>query len=207
MKIVDLENSIAEKLFVAMGTCIPLIRQELANETIYAFTVFCASGCTSMGVAVSTRESVADRIHENPALDIPSDVIQMNAAEWKYLNIHHELFADVEMVIDDFYDCLHDSGFDEEDDAQFLDKNSDYFNEFARDFFTRIVIRAFSQLKQAGDLRGTPFEDDLLLGIQFPDPSPTGIYMIREISSQINSNVWHDRIEQNCRYLEQFRDT
>ena len=133
MKIVDLENSIAEKLFVAMSSCIPLIREELGSETIYAFTVFCASGCTSMGVAVSTRESVAHRIQYNNELNIPSDVIQMNAAEWKHLNIHHELFSDVEMVIDDFYDCLHDSGFDEEDDAQFLGKNTDFFNEFARD--------------------------------------------------------------------------
>lgn len=198
MKTRDFEISISEKMLSACRACIPLIKEELVGESIYAFTIFCDSGFTRMGLAISTRESVARKIN-NINVDVPNDIILMNAAEWDYLAFHNELFGEVGTLIDEFYDRFYDLGFE---DAQFLGKGSDFLDQFACDFFVRIVIDVFKEIKVANDLTMGPFESDLLLGIQFSDPEISELELIKTVSRQVNSKSWHDLIEKNCKYIE-----
>ncbi|MDP1979218.1 DUF4303 domain-containing protein [Undibacterium sp.] len=204
MKTSDFEISISEKMLTACRACIPLIKEELVQESIYAFTIFCDSGFTHMGIAVSTRESVARKINSNVDVGVPDNVFLMNASEWDYLAIHNELFEEVGVLIDEFYDRYYDQDFD---DAQFLGKGSDFIDQFACDLFMRIIVDVIKHLKAASDLSDSPFESDLLLGIQFTDPEMDELDYIKSVSHEVNSRSWHDQVENNYKYFEDLTAT
>jgi hypothetical protein len=191
------KNSLSDALQSACRNCVARIRDELSGECVYAFSIYCASGCTSMGVACSTYESLKRKNSPSGGDELQAFVNMMNAAEWEHVNFPHELFGPVNQLIDEFYDCLFDGEFD---DVKFTDTvTTDELTEFASNVFVDVVAEVVLHLRKEGCLTGDPFAKDVLSGLQFPDPSPNAVAMIEKVSERVNSSAWHEKVVRNCR--------
>lgn len=190
----DLSGALSD----ACRGCLEKIKEEMHGQKVYAYAIYCDSGCVRMGVAFSTLETLAQK---NGSLDpnsVQAIVNMMNAAEWGYVNFHHEIFGKVNKMIDDFYDCLFDGEFD---DVKFDDsvKTAELQN-FANEIFVKAMAVALRDVR--GAISGDHgFTEDVFLGVQFGDPGQTGADMMEAISSKLNSKTWDDRVKINCAHL------
>lgn len=199
MKVEKFKSALAESLDDACKACISKIKRAIAGEQIYAVAIFCTSGCTSMGMAVSTLESLKRRDSLLAQSDIQAFVNMMNAAEWGYVNHYSELFYEANHLIDEFYDNLFDGDFE---DHKFRPNPSPgELDDFASAIFIEVIVKVLRQLKSVSVLSGQCFEDDLFLGLLFGDPGAGEADMMDEVSSQINSPFWHSNVLRNCDYL------
>lgn len=198
MKYVDFKSELIELLQAACRDSIQHYKGELVNEHIYAFTIFGSPGCTSLGVSLSTLESLDHRNKKSPNFSNVAFFNQMNASEWEYLGPDDETFDKVNAYIDLFYDTLFDGEFDDLD-IEALSK--DEYNQIPNNFFKEITISTIIYLKENNCFSDSPFMSDVLLGLQFADPSLKEVTMMEEISSKINSSVWHENVMNNCNYL------
>jgi len=198
MNLESFKKSLNTSLADACKQCLGLLKTELADETIYAFSIYASSGFVTLGVAVSTQESLHKRNMLVPASEIDKFVNTMNAAEWKHVNCHHELFASVNQSIDDYYDCLFDGEFEDHDFADNV--TSAELNTFTNDIFTEAIVNVLQKMKSENCFVGSNFASDVLLGLQYGSPPASGVDVMENVSAQLNSRMWHEKVVQNCSY-------
>lgn len=179
-------------LINAYESCLQVLPEEVSGQLVYAFTVFCDSGFRSIGVAFSTQEALTLRNHTLGENKVQAFLNMMNAAEWPYVNYRYELFADVDQMIDEFYDCFYDGEFEDIELDAFI--SHDALNKFKNDLFVEVIISTLNELRAKGAFTGAIFTKDLLLGLQFGDPGVEEVRMIEAVSSQVNSLYWHEKV-------------
>nr|WP_315475968.1 DUF4303 domain-containing protein [uncultured Undibacterium sp.] len=193
------KKSLNISLANACRECLVLLKGELASETIYAFSIYASSGFVTLGVAVSTQESLYKRNLLAPTNELQKFVNTMNASEWKHVNCHHELFASLNGSIDAYYDCLFDGEFEDHDFAGKV-TTADLDN-FTADIFTEALVKVLRELKEENAFVGSNFASDVLLGLQIVSPSARGICVMENVSAQLNSRIWHEKVVENCSHL------
>lgn len=62
----------------------------------------------------------------------------------------------------------------------------------------RGLTGALQKMRDDGSFSGAAFSDDVLLGIQFSEPSDVGLVL--RVSKELNSKKWHERVELYCEY-------
>lgn len=198
MKLELFKKSLSTSIVDACKQCLTLLKAELADETIYAFSIYASSGFVTIGVAVSTQESLHKRNLLTQTNEIQKFVNTMNASEWKYVNCHHELFASVNQSIDEYYDCLFDGEFEDYDFGG--PASTAVLDKFTDDIFTEALVKVLLELKGENCFVGDNFASDVLLGLQFGDTPASGIDVMENVSAQVNSRMWHERVVRNCSY-------
>ncbi len=198
MKLKSFKKSLNTSLLEACKQCLTLLKTELADETIYAFSIYASSGFVSLGVAVSTQESLHKRNLLTPTSEVDKFVNMMNASEWRYVNCHHELFASVNQSIDDYYDCLFDGEFEDHDFGG--PASTAALDRFTDDIFTEALVKVLQEMKNDSCFVGSNFVSDVLLGLQYGSPPASGVDVMENVSAQLNSRMWHEKVVQNCSY-------
>ena len=153
-----------------------------------------------MGLAFSTQEALNLRNQMLAEDEIQAVLNTMNAAEWPYVNYRYELFADADQMIDEFYDCLYDGEFEDIELDAFI--SSDALDKFKNDIFVEVIISTLNDLRVKGAFTSAIFTKDVLLGLQFGYPGVEELSMIEEVSSQVNSFYWHEKVMINCCYIK-----
>lgn len=198
MKLELFKNTLRSSLESACKACLARLNLELADETIYAFTIYCSSGYTTVGVAVATQEALFKRNALTNSDELQKFVNMMNASEWKYVNCHYELFDEINRSIDEYYDTLFDGEFE---DYRFDgSETTAALDKFTNDIFSKILVEVLQKLKADGCFVGPHFTSDILFGLQFGDPTLNGVAVMEDISAQVNSRMWHERVVRNCSY-------
>jgi hypothetical protein len=199
MQLSKFKLSLVESLIDSCEDYLHRIKKDIGADKVYAFTIYCSSACRSMGVAIATIESLRRKNSMNPKNETAAFINMMNASEWEYVNLYYEYFSQVDDLIDEFYDCLYDEGF--EDRPLDESTSSSELGEFSRGIFIEALSQVILRLKAKGAFSGAPFEEDVLLGLQFGDPSLKGIEMIEAVSERVNSPNWHDKVVRNSGYV------
>jgi hypothetical protein len=174
-------------------------RSELKLETLYAVTLYAASGFRALGVAVNTREALErarNRLRGVRAdlletlKDHPDLLATVGASsepdpeacawEWEYLysDLPHE---DAGTLIDNLYDYFYDS---------------DYTPDTISDWFLTTVSQSLQNFATL-----LPNDRDLLLGLQFSDPDANESRMMERVSELVNSSFWHAKVVVACNDL------
>lgn len=167
-------NNITQGIYDGCLSCIEYLTNKASHEMVYAFVIYCTSGCTSVGVSASTRESLERKIK---ACDgVSENYITVNSPEWEYVNINYEAFQSTDELIDELYDDFYDEDIDDIE---------------IENFFADVFIDVIKKIKDEGRFSTMLFEDDLLLGLQFCDPSLKGIEMATRVSEKVNTQKWH----------------
>lgn len=191
----DLEEArrrLARLIFEGLAAGEMRARSELSPATLYAVTLYSAPGFRGLSVAVNTREALDGtrakhtRLHadlletlkDHPdllarAVASSSPDPEVCACEWEYvyLNLPHEVAAN---FIDDLYEYFYELGWE-------ASPISDWLLEAVS-----IGIQEFA--------RSLPQNGELLLGLQFSDPSLVEIGMMERVSGLVNSPYWHAKI-------------
>lgn len=199
VKIQEFKSSLAALLVDACRSCLKRIMCDTTGEHLYAFSIYCASGCTSMGVAASTIETIERRKSQESLDELQAFIYRMNAAEWQYVNLHWELFEQSNRLIDEFYECLYDGGFEDYELSE--DVTTSELGALKKGIFVEIIITVLRMLKESGEFVRHGINEDLLLGLQFGDPSARDVLMMEEVSEHVNSPFWHSQVMRNSRYL------
>lgn len=190
------KSELTEQLCDSLQRCAERIGIECADKSVYAFVIFASSGFRNMGLAFSTREDLLEKAAEIATMDAKLvDMLKdhpdllakaaaatpppplLVAAEWKFAGAYPEAFDGLNVKIATGYDQCYDLGF-----------TGDQINQF----FTDFGIDALTTLKSNGMFSGRPFEDDIFLGIQFPDSFAGSISI--EASEILNSKQWHSEL-------------
>lgn len=198
MKSIDLKKELTNKLTMNCMEHFKYLKKELSSDSIFSYTLYCSSGCRSIGVAVCTRESLKLK---NESFSINADAYtynEVNASEWNYVNKHYELFDSTDDFIEKLYDIFYEG---ELEDINLDEFNDDELWEFISDFFIDVSIQTLKSLKEQGCFNTQGFEKDILLGMQFGDPDIYSLDMIEKSSEKTNSLKWHKKVVFNCNLM------
>ncbi|WP_299495138.1 hypothetical protein [uncultured Shewanella sp.] len=194
MNILNIKNELSEQLLAACQQSLQKIVEDftssLSKDRIYAFVLYPSSGFVDFGLAYSTRESLAkinekmssfikdnsDLLIDNKGSIIPDDYCELTACEWDYIWPHFECFENINDFLDENFDLFYEAEM-EPDEINLL--------------FKGIVINVFFELLKRKSFDAHCFENDLLLGVQFPDGNNTDL--IKSISKEVNSEYWHQK--------------
>jgi len=187
---------LTKSLIGSCGEVILNLPKEIPDKSIYAFSIYCASGCTSFGVAFSTVDFLKEKNKELASNDSRALLNKMNAAEWSHVNFGYGFFQTADRLANDFYDCLYDGDFDDfRIDPKITSKE---LSDIASDAFVDSISNALLKMKNNGVFFEKRLVDDSLLGLQFGSPGPRELKMMEAVSSSVNSVRWHDEVVRNC---------
>jgi hypothetical protein len=192
---VELKKELVGKLSRSCIEQLSYLKKELANQSVFAYAIFCSNGCSSMNVAACSREGLDLRKDDSVTRNEPKWYGEVNGAEWNYFNKHYELFAEVDTFIEELFDIFYDG---ELDDGEHDEYDDDELWAFISEFFIDASVQVLKYLKSNDCFSDDCFEDDLLLGMQFGDPDKYSLDMIEKSSEQINSLSWHEKIKMSC---------
>ncbi|MCA9069059.1 MAG: DUF4303 domain-containing protein, partial [Planctomycetaceae bacterium] len=165
--------------------CVQKLKEDHFNEKIVGFVLYCPNGCVSFGVSLTSRERILRKKVKYPHLS--EEYIALNAFEWDFTNLHYELFDHCNELMDDIFDELYyDQGLNDHQISE---------------FFESVAIQVLQKLKELGFFEDPLFGQDVLLGLQFTDPSDHEIEMMKRVSAAVNSTGLHKRFQDNCDYL------
>ena len=193
MKSTQLKEHLQGLLYEALKEYINIKLIELPKEKIYAVSLYCDSGFRSMGGAISTVESLNERINDNSS---KQEILnfELYASEWKYVNDHYQIFEKVDEFIDKTYEVFYDGEFDDVDLEEFDD---DQLWDFTSSFFIETIVMTMNKLKDEKKFDNESFTRDVFLGIQFGDPSEEDLKMLLTVSERLNSPDWHNKLLQS----------
>ncbi len=156
---------------------------DVRNENISAFVLYCSSGYQNFDVAILTHQSL-QRLAKKTGHELSEQ--EFNPCEWEYMGLHSEFFYEAVPIKDEIYELHYDGLITEEE---------------LRALFIDVIVDVFSRIKAEKRLANSVFDDDVLLGVMFSDPSVNEINIIEEVSKAVNSNNWHDKVVKNCKFL------
>lgn len=174
----DVEVHIQQLLEPALIASIEQLNSMHGDDAVYAVVVYCASGCASMGLAFNTQVWLEKKLAELEGQDT-QNYMQLHASQWQGLNFAYDAFSEINEKLDDIFEDLYEA-----------DLSDDQLSEL----FVRVVTRAIRSVDFCKRVK-TTFSGDLLLGMQFGDPSPRDWQAALEVSRQVNSADWHAKLE------------
>ncbi|MFT5584202.1 MAG: hypothetical protein ACI9VR_001787 [Cognaticolwellia sp.] len=180
-------------LKAALYASVTKISEASQPGEVYAFVVYASQNFQDLGVAYSTRKSLRavvergtglsaallEMLKEHPDLlaahgppGQPVSRYEVQACDWQFVSAFPEVFLELNAFIDPSFRGV--TGQDR------------------RQVFEEALVSALAQLKTEG-LFGNPiFEEDILLGVQFPEP--VDLPLVIRVSEALNSAAWHEKI-------------
>lgn len=191
MKSIDLQLKLEGLLLDACLEHFEYMKADLSRKHVFSYTIYCSSGFRSIGIGSCTREWLEHRQLKISNINEPSWYAEVNACEWDYINEHYEVFQKVDGFIDELFEIFYDGNLGDLNLDNFCD---DELWQFIGNFFTQVILNVFDSLKHMGVFKAPFFEKDLLLGVQFDDPSIFSVEVIKKISFALNVSSWHSKI-------------
>jgi hypothetical protein len=186
-----LQGELARRLLLACQAQPPDLRAALAGQQVFAYALFCRSGCRGMDIAACTRAGLARQQLLLREQGLPESYGEVHAAEWDYVHAQGAYFQDVERCIDE----LHETFYEGEIEGVDLDAlDADELDALMRSVFAAAIVGTLEVLREAGSLAGAPFEDDLLLGVQFGDPGEGDARLVLAVPERLNAAHWHRKV-------------
>ncbi|MCL9781878.1 DUF4303 domain-containing protein [Vibrio sp. S4M6] len=198
MKINDMQSKLADVLYQECLLHVEKLKIDLKEYTVFSYTFYCSSGCEDIGAAACTREYL-DR-HGKEKYAPPLWFSEVNACEWDYINKHYNLFGKSGEYVEKIHYLIDNEPEDGEEEIEEVDLDEftvEELSQFTYDFFSAVMIKVQERLLQDGILSAAPFEESLLLGIQFSDPSEEAERAVKRASKQLNNEKWHRKIVSN----------
>ncbi|MEM7154124.1 MAG: DUF4303 domain-containing protein [Myxococcota bacterium] len=202
----ELRQALAALLPGALRKLVARIREGEARG-IYSFVLYPSSGFRDIGTAFSSRRTLAEAYEKGQALNAELEAMmkehpdlqlndlsytsseayyEVNACEWHFISLFQEELAEVNRTIDRVYSLLQDQGVD---------------SATINSTFEELSVEAIKRLKSEGAFSAPTFEDDVLLGVQFPDSSDQELVV--RVSAILNSPAWHTKIIQNSKEVDE----
>ncbi|MET3373367.1 hypothetical protein ABIC89_002429 [Variovorax boronicumulans] len=190
MYICEFKRDLATSLVRSCKEVIASLPASICDASIYSFSLYCASGCTSFGVAFSTLEALNKKNENLANSDAQKLINKLSAAEWPFVNYGFELFKDSNDLVDGLYNTLYEGVFED----VVIDPNAKTadLTKISTDCFIESISNAFVKLKSDSDFSSKKFIGDPFFGLQFGDPSPNELRMMENVSELVNSPEWHE---------------
>lgn len=200
MQFFDNKEQLREEMLTDVIKVIQILQKQYQDHEIYAFVIYASSCFDDIGIVYSTRSSlkkiveqgIASRISLLERINNQPNVIdslkeytvsefyyEVTSCEWEYINPFCEMFSRINNAIEEGYNDLYDEGIEV----------STFHN-----FIEMLLTEAIIQLIDEKAFSIAAFEDDILLGIQFSDPDPEEVEMVKRVSQKVNSPYWHERV-------------
>lgn len=182
-------SEIRQAILEAVSSLIEQLKAEYDDNDVYALVFYPSSGYADIGMAYATKTWLSARsVSNGPELDDETlemlrdhpDLLQqvqshrrspyyyeVNACEWDHPRPFAELFAAANALLDGLGD-----------------------SESVEKLLTEVLL----EVRNAGWLENHAFAEDVLLGIQFPDPDSKEIEVVKRVSRVANSAAWHAKV-------------
>ena len=191
MLLANLKNKFIELLYNSCIKDIAHIKENYSHESFIAYCIYCDDGFRSFSTIGCTKKWLTEQVEKLKNL-YPNPLLSAEtlAAEWDYFGVEKiENFRDINELVDNIFKAYYD---DEIEDLNTTPKDLDYVG--LENFFREAIIVVINQLKASKCFDSNPFESDLLLGLQFPDPDMDLKELVLKISEQVNSPQWHKKM-------------
>lgn len=198
MILMDLKDDLVKLLCQSLLDDISFVKKSLFNEEVFAYTIYCDAAFSRFGSAACTQQQVKKQLQflvEEAGFESEAAAqlyAQTFAAEWNYYNDYRQgFFYAFNTLNAEIYTASTGGGiqgimvagdFDYEDYRLFYK------------FYINIIIDVINKLKAAHVLQDKPFCNDVLLGLQFGSADCIERDWMIEISGQVNSKIWHDKL-------------
>lgn len=187
MKLIDFKDKLFTLLYEACTNDIDKLKKDMKCEKIFSYAIFCHDGMTAFYGAACSREYI-EKYKDNKKDYLNSEVM---SAEWNYLGCNASFFKELNKVIDNLIEADYEgelTGIYLEDD--FDGSNYDQYYQFYINLFIEVIVK----LKSSSIFEEDPFEQDVLLGIQYADPGKEAIESMLKVSEKVNSPKWHKKM-------------
>lgn len=196
MIMVDFKTQLLELLVKAYLEDITFLKTNLKDESVFSYTLFCDSGFSIFASAAETRKMLNEQItilspqfanKEQAAL-----YAETHTSEWNYFSSPKlESFV----KIDELIKKIKDADYNGELTGVYKEGDFDGSNyEEFYNFFVNLVIELCLKLKNQNIFNTSPFEQDILLGLQIADPDEDEEKWVLTVSEQVNSPQWHKKM-------------
>lgn len=189
-------NEFESLLIQAYSEDISIVKEKLCKETILSYCIFCDSAFSNFGAAVCTEswlKSQSIKIQEINTCSIQQAIlyVEMHAAEWGYYSPSSKSFS----AINNFTQKIRNADYD--GDLIGIYKEGDFdgtnYDDYSK-FYIDCIINIFEQLIKSRYFIGSPFGSDILLGLQYPDPTKLQQSFMIKVSEKVNSPSWHKKM-------------
>lgn len=192
----DYKDQFIELLYEACILDINNIKNVFNSESCIAYTIICDSAFVNFGTGMCTKKRLLDQTGELMTVfpqnwqnkDETLLYVNTHASEWNHFNeplYFKELNELADLIAN--ADCDGDLlGIYVEDDIG--DDNA--YNNFFIDFICEVITR----LKSSNIFLDQPFQKNLLLGLQFLNPTDIQQKIMLDISERVNSQEWHKKM-------------
>lgn len=194
MLLANLKDKFVSLLYNSCIKDIANIKENYSQESFISYCIYCEGGFECFGSGGCTKKWLNEHVQELKQYHKNDNetllYIETFADEWDYFGAaKYENFRDINELVDNISKAYYD---DEIEDLNTTPEglDSDGLDRFFQDGVTTVI----NQLKASKCFDSMPFENDLLLGLQFSDPSKGAMSLTVEISEQVNSPQWHKKI-------------
>jgi hypothetical protein len=196
MKATEDFKELANLLYAEALEFLDKISEELKHETIYAFAIHSISSWQGIYIAVATHESLArlNKKYTEPELDEYNSYNSVNVNEWEYTGLQLEILTPANELINQINDRLSYYAYEK------LDGMDDESNDFANKLYMNVVIQVVTKLKESGCFNRPGFDKDLFFGPFILDCDDDDLSLMKQVSKQINSEHWHEKLKAFCDY-------
>lgn len=190
------KNEFHDLLLQAYRVDIALTKEKLRNERVLSYCMLCASAFALFGSAACTESwlstqtfTLKDLMKCNDAT--AASYITTSAAEWGYYSDALPVFS----AVNDFTQRVRDADYSGELIGIYRagDFDGTCYDGFSA-FYIDCIVDVFTQLKKENCFTAVPFEKDLLLGLQYPDPTREQQEQMIDVSKRVNSSEWHQKM-------------
>lgn len=179
MKVIELQLELKKRLLRACHQHLEFLKSDLSGKTLSSYTFLCCDGFRNIGIASCTTEKIEELKSKN---NTPAYFRELDISEWDYFNTYYEAFSSVDEFIDELYD-----GYLE--DVNLDGFSTDELWEFISNFFEIIFLEVFEQLDATNFFNSIVFSDNLLRGVQSPDPDNDMRAVIEKINLILNGGL------------------
>ena len=156
------------------------------KDVVYGIVLYMAEDMSSAGIALGTEKHLAKQLAKehakevsDPELRIPDFCFEVCAAMWSSLDHAGSSLRPLNARL------------------RAAKKTSQ-----SKATIERALTGAMKQLRK--QLKGERFAADVLLGIQFPEPSD--LDLVLRVSKKLNSAAWHRKVVRYCDYELKYYD-
>lgn len=186
MILIELKDKMQNALYEACVMDITSVAHDLSNESVFSYAIYCDYGFIGFGSAACSREGIKKHTGKNG--NTAYLYAETFASEWNYVNNHWQNFSNFDAINEDIFDAT------DNNDIEGIQIKGDFTFEKLYVFYVQLIVEVLTKLKQHPIINQPPFESDLLLGLQYGDPSFKERKFMLQISERVNSSQWHKKM-------------
>lgn len=186
MILIDFKDKLMKALYEACVNDIASVVEDLSNESVFSYAIYCDSGFGGFGGAACSREGIKNHIGKNGNASYL--YAETFAGKWNYVNNHWQNFSSFDVINEDIIYAADDG------EIEGIQTKGDFTFDKLYEFYVQLITNVLNELKQQQIFNNPPFESDLLLGLQFGDPSIEERKLMLQVSEKVNSPEWHKKI-------------